>query len=84
MYSIATYTFWASDLGKLAPMLLRFIQLLAPDEVELVRKRLLAARATYSSGLADWGIPASAIKALSSDHRSKTWDEAFSFPRNRL
>lgn len=84
MYSIATYTFWAPDLAKLEPMLLRFIQLLAPDEVDLVRKRLLAARAAYSSGLADWGIPASAIKALSSDHRSKTWDEAFSFARGRL
>lgn len=84
MYAIAHHTFWASAHADWKTQVRDLVRLLFPDNVALACDRLNGAQASYYEGFKTWGIPEKTVRALNSEHKSKTWDGAFSAARERI
>jgi hypothetical protein len=84
MYILAAITFWAHVTSRFDRWALELAESLDADHALQIRERLRAARLAYYGVFAGWGIPEKTIRALNADHRSKTWDGAFSAARARI
>jgi hypothetical protein len=84
MYAIAHHTFSASSRPNWKTPVRDLVRLLFPDRVALACERLHGAQVSYYQGFKTWGIPEKTIRALNSDHKSKTWDGAFGAARERI